>query len=275
MLRRAFLAAWVVAALVLGGTAQAALFYENGFETGAEADDVIPYGGIVAWAASGTDGIPSSSGGYHVQVDVVDDGGAYTYGPGKTQLAPGFGTFRQSVDVYVDPDLSTHEELTWTCEVLLRSNTNSDYWGEFDFFGRKKVFNAGQQDEYAEYTLGRNSAYGGLPWYFVVEEPGWFTFTSEWTDDGTQLANHNTISQDGQVLFQGDSVNSPYPSDPLGYETGYMWFFGRNDSSLTLGLDNLEYEEIPPPAPVPEPSAYLIWGLGLLGVIGWRRRKEA
>ncbi len=265
-MKKASIAGLLTFVFCFAEAAQAALYYENGFTTQTEADVIKDYGGTATWDSANE----------NVEVDIIDNGGVYTYGPGKTDLGSAFGTFTQSVDVYIDPELDVVEQFTWTCEVLLIGNTDVyTTSGEFDFMARKVILDDGS----TEYRLGRNSQYGDLPYYFVVEEAGWFTFTTEWIDDGTTLVNHNYISQNGAILFQGDSVNSPYTSDPLGYSTGYTWFFGRDTedengvdipSSLTLELDNLQYEVVGSSS-VPEPSSLLIWS-GLLGFVAWRRR---
>ncbi len=244
------------------GTAQASTIdYHEGFETEGSESILTPYNiGTVNRVASGTGtlGATSSEGDYHVELGIVDGEGAYTYGPGKTALSSGFGTLTQSFDIYIDPQLNVLESFRWDCEVLLRSGSGSSYFGDWNYVGRKVLYNEGTPEAYAEYQLGRNSDYAGDPYapYFVVEEAGWFTFTTQWMNDGTNLTNYNTISQDGTILFQGYNAAGAKPNDPLGYETGYIWIFGRDEMSTTMGLDNITYSY------VPEPATLALLGLG-------------
>lgn len=207
--------------------------------------------------------------------------GHYTYGPGKTFI-PTNSTLRQSLDIYIDPSIMTAGTASvWTMEVLLRK-ADGGAAGEFDFFG-KWVQDDGEGDANFEdldgdgetadwiYKLGRNNDWRSDP--TVVTEAGWYTFTTEWVDDGTTLTNHNYISQNGTVLFQGDAVKSPWTSNPLGYETGYMWIYGRDRSTATLKLDNLRYELVSA-APIPEPITAMALLAGISGVGGYLRRRK-
>jgi len=251
------------------------LNYAEGFNT--DTSVIIPWGSDVEVTHE------TLGGNGYAKLNFVNDnrGGAYTYGPGKTPLPSGFGVLRQSIDIYVDPDSATvGTPIVWTMEVGLQNAAGTTNYGEFDFFG-KWVQDDGEGDSDFEdldndndttdwvYKLGRNNDFRGAP--VVVEQAGWFTFTSEWIDDGTSLTNHNYITQDGTLLFEGDSAQSPWTSSPAGYKTGYMWIFGRNGSTETLGLDNLSYQAT---GAVPEPLTMLAVGSAVAGLGGYIRRRR-
>jgi hypothetical protein len=248
------------------GQAHALSYYED-FNTDASA--MNEYGGTVTHV--------SDSGNSYAKIDLNADtrGGAYTYGPGKTILSGGFGILRQSMDIYVDPSSATvGTPITWTLEVLLRTSSGNAY-GEFDFFGRwlqdsEDLDGDGETTDWI-YKLGRNNDWRSAP--TVVDQAGWFTFTSEWIDDGSTLTNHNYISQGGNILFTGDAVQSPWGANSGGAETGYMWLYGRNDSTATLSVDNIRYE-VTQQAPIPEPVTLLAFGSAVVGLGGYIRKRR-
>ena len=211
-----------------------------------------------------------SSGQY--AVGGLDSGGVYTYGPGPTFLPTGFGTFTQSVDIFVDPTAATGP-LKWSLEVhlfggdYLNSTTpNYSRYGEFDFFGYYEQDLTGNW----VYSLGRS---GNAP--VIVDQAGWYTFSVSWMDDGTNASNLVSITDKATNIttYLGHSASysdtNPWISSNDGYSTGYMWAFTRTGSE-TLAFDNISYQWTP--ANVPAPGALLLAGIGTALVGKVRRR---
>jgi hypothetical protein len=109
----------------------------------------------------------------------------------------------------------------------------------------------------------------------LVEDAGWYTFVTEWTDDGTSSTIVNTHSikdSGGNLLFQGSAAGTANTS-ATGYLSGYVWAYHRSGVGVTLEMDNLGYVV----TPVPEPSAHAaLAGLAMLTsalVLRLRRKK--
>jgi len=82
-----------------------------------------------------------------------------------------------------------------------------------------------------------------------------------------------TATFDGTTNQLGDALgvlNNPVAS--FGYVT-----FGGGGNGFTGTLTSITYtgDNLVTPTVVPEPSTLLIWSLGLLGLIGWRRKRAA
>ncbi len=210
------------------------------------------------------------------------DNGAYTYGPGKTSIPYGFNSLRYGADIYIDPSQQTDGiAMQWSLSTILRNAAGNTALFEFDFYG-KWVQDDGEGDaNFADldgdndttdwiYKIGRNNDWRTAP--VLVEEPGWYTFTSEYLDNGTNAANNNYISKDDTILFNAQPAGGGNIASELdGYETGYMWFFSR-EGEASVGIDNLTYVHTPAATSVPEASSLVMVGLGGLILLSYRKR---
>jgi hypothetical protein len=117
-----------------------------------------------------------------------------------------------------------------------------------------------------------NSIYaaGSRPW--VVDLDGAFTF--DLTGPGT------TVGDMWQIVDpSGGLLTATYGGtfDVVGFTAdagGDLWTGNSGGTSYQFS-ESTGVLSVLTSAVIPEPSTFLIWSLGLLGLIGWRRRRPA
>ena len=222
----------VVLALVLlltmvsAVSAAGVLYFYNGFEVNADGW----FG--VSKVATGTNGVPSASGGYHAEVPSGDGSftrwGAYS----STFPAGGYSTF---VDVYLNTALATGSN-------DVRFDYSSAISGTDGLHRRDFVFSVGTDPTTAgRFVMSVSNNTPGWPANpdrdpFSVTEAGWYTFKHSFYDDGT-----GALAVDLSVLnAAGDVLNTwtlSDPSDIIGTTVGgnrYGWFVTNEFAFLAI-----------------------------------------
>ena len=86
---------------------------------------------------------------------------------------------------------------------------------------------------------------------------------------GGALGALHVLNSSGQIaatLKVGTELDKFDPRGIFFTDDGRVLISDASDPILVAGPDDF--------AVVPEPSTFLIWSLGLLGLIGWRRRRR-
>ncbi len=278
-------ALFLLSAILTTRTANSAPLYSNGFETDIAGWDAFGAGFDPTRVSSGTNSIPSASGGFHATNTTsgsAGNWGGYNYGAGNA-VPTVFQAYRTSVDIYLDVSGG------WA------NNTRVDFDSAINnsagTFKRDFIFNAGFYNDATGPGASTNrfvisasnnsqpgSAYAKNPARdpIAISTTGWYTFEHQFYDNGGVLAVDLNIFDSSNSL-----VHSWTLSDPADIISGiggnrYGWFdfnqFGP------LAFDNSLLELTPASAAeVPEPASLALWGLvsAAGAAFGYRRRRLA
>jgi hypothetical protein len=260
--------------MLVAGLAFATFF--QGFET-----DTSGWTGATR-VASGTDGVPSKTGGFHAE-DANGNALTYTFWGGESKTFPP-GGYTTSVDIYLDisPPYMTGSlmpypddtRFDWTSAI---GTPQCDHRRDF-------VFNAGFYTDTdttgtgprfvisASNNAGRGSSFpknpGRMPYTILVE--GWYTFEHRFRDNGSGvLAVDLTIKNAAGLPLMTWTLSDP--SDIIGTTVGgnqYGWFV-QNEFPAGLAFDNsalIGFQDFcaPPPS---TPGAKITAG-GWITVVG-------
>jgi len=267
-----------VAAMTTGpGVAFGANGYAEGFET--SVDSWTSYSSTLGRVASGTDGIASPEGSYHMKVTAPTSGstGAYTtLGGYSSDFGNGFTT---SASVYIDltdSGVATGDYGFDLSQAINGSDGNHAqdnifHVGAVDINGTYEVLvNASQNSDASvnPYKL-KNDQNGN---YETIAESGWYTFEFDFAPN---VANNSVdigftvYDGNGDEFWTGVGNHSNQyelaDNDPNLVEVGgnrYMWF-------TFIEADSLAVDDV---TQVPEPGSFLLLTLGGLGMLLFRRR---
>lgn len=275
----------VITLTMLGGTtaASSSTLYYNGFETDAAGWNVFGPSFDATRVASGTNGVPSASGGFHAEslggalgaTGSAGNWGGYNYGAGGG-VPTVFQPYKTSVKIYLDVNAGHTNDTRFDF-----SSAINDAAGNFlrDF-----VFNAGFYDSAdvagpgagtdrfivsASNNAGRSNSFPKNPGRdpVAIGATGWYTFMHEFYVDGTMLAVDLSILDASNTLINTWTLGG----DPIANVGGnrYGWFARNELSTLAFDDTNLMITM------VPEPEMLAVFGVGLLGLALMRRRRTA
>jgi hypothetical protein len=114
---------------------------------------------------------------------------------------------------------------------------------------------------------------GGTTLFVTVNTPDRLPFSEVADPSGTM---QQMISQFGQTVLPSDHVpfldlGSFQPNETKTFELAYHYQWGDNRSGVA---DRAAFVETISPNPVPEPAGLTLFGLGALGLLGYRRRSR-
>jgi uncharacterized repeat protein (TIGR01451 family) len=225
--------------LTLGASAAPAPApYANGFENAADVDAVTypndAINGAVTRVASGTGGIPSSSGGWYAVADT--NSGAFTRYGGYSSVFPA-GGYTTSADIYLDTSASP-------LAADLRFDWDSAISDPAGHFRRDFVFNVATDGLGGFVVAGSNNAgrSGANPLVdpnrITISRSGWYTFQHRFYSNNGVLAVEMTVSAAGSTTPLETWTRSD-PTDVIGTTVGgnrYGWLV---TNELPLALDNI------------------------------------
>jgi len=254
-----------------GASAEAGVIYSNGFETN-----------TVDWSAgtrvaSGTNGIPSASGGFHAQMPAgaFTRWGGYNFGAGSVPTA--FQEFTTSLDIYlnVGGGYANDTRFDYTSAV---SNSAGGHRRDFAFAVGFYNDGTGPGAGTDRFVVSASNNTPGFPKNpmrdpFAISTTGWYTFEHHFYDNGGVLAVDMNIYDAGSNLLHSWTLSDPM--DLIGLIGGnrYGWF--PNSAFPYLALDNGRLTTADAAA-IPEPATLALFGAGLVGVaVGALRRRNA
>jgi hypothetical protein len=240
----------------------AVLYFDQGFE--ANTDGWLTGGGTygtVTRVASGTGGVPSKSGGYHAEF-TQDASGPYTFYNDSAPDDAWLGGHVVSLDVYLDTNWSAGEGFDYSAAI---NDTSGNHRRDF-------IFHTTQDTSTGQLLVSGSNNTNFNPRedletlnHYVVSATGWYTYEHMFYEkDGALAVDLNLRNADGDLLFTETRTDA---SDLIGGIGGpaYSWFTNI-DIAGGIEVDNgLLF--------TPEPGSLLLFGVGMIGAVLYRRRK--
>ncbi len=240
--------------IVLSTGASAALNYFQGFEV--DTGDWVVSQGITRVASlSGVLGLPSSSGGYHAEIQNLHDGYDTSFGDAGYSFYGGadsvyHGDFYQGIDVYINvdwvPPLPYSSIPAFWIDMTPYHADPGNYGAEHNF--RIKAL-GGTVEVYVD-GLGTPTA--------TLTSSGWYTFLMTWrkaadptdpviTDMNVYDATHTRL---GTTQVFATSPGGPFASSDL-RGNGYVWItlWQNGFADDLLAIDNQRTGLLPWPVP--------------------------
>lgn len=237
---------------------------------------------------TGTGGIVSSGGSYHLQITDPTDPeasrtGAYSWLGGKSAMWG--GGWSSSIDIYINLADSTITSGTYGFHLSqsICDTTGSPYLQD-------NIWHVGAIDDgNGGYEIGVNTGHNTdtTPNYRVLNpanyhneshgtftQSGWYTFETAF-GPSTSIQHPDNVDvmwtvydADDNVVWSASETTEDYLESQAGGD-GYLWF-------ITIAADelNIDNVEVSGAAPIPLPPSVAMLLLGLAGVGGYRLRRK-
>lgn len=245
---------------------QGATLYSNGFET--DTTDWSP----ATRVASGTNGIPSSSGSFHAET-TANSGtfgrwGAYNYGAGNA-VPTTFQEYTTSLDIYLDVNTASPNNTRFDFSSAINTAAGT-FFSDFIFNGGfyDDATGPGANTDRFVISASNNSQPGSafaknpLRNPIAISATGWYTFEHHFFESAGLLQVDMSITDSSNASVG----NWSFTSSPIAAIGGnrYGWF-DFNEFPV-LAFDNTSLTV------VPEPATLGVIGLASLGLLARRRR---
>ena len=260
----------VAAMVTCGANAFGTIGHFESFET--SADSWNAYQSDVTRVASGTNGVTSFDGDYHMTItDPAEPGedyfsGTYSWLGGRTgSFGNGFST---SAAVYIDLTDSQVQGGTYGFDLsqAIYKETDSHAQDNIYHIGAFDLENTGTYSVLLGASHNSNFApQAGSP-YTTITESGWYTFEYSFAASATVADSVDiefaVYDAEGDLFWSQSEVSNPAQYTLSNVEgNGYMWFTFVNADSLAVDAVSM----------VPEPATMALLGLGGLAML--RKRK--
>lgn len=272
---RAALLAVPVMAIVAATSAPtfAASLYSQGFETN-----------TTDWATvdrvpSGANGIASASGGFHAQAGAGDFtrwGGYHQTDTTPGPLPGSFQPYTTSIDIFLNVAGGAGNDTRFDFSSAISTPAGGflrDFVFSGGFYTSADLTGPGAGTDRFVVSASNNTP--GWPQNpardpFAITNTGWYTFQHAFTDNAGTLNVTMSIYDAADILVHSWLLGG----DAIGTAGGnrYGWFV--NNGFPFLAIDNASLST-PDAVPVPAALPLFMGGLGVMGLLGWRRKRKA
>jgi hypothetical protein len=280
-IRAAVLAAPVfVCAVAASPQAFAAAVYSQGFET-----NTFDWTGVNR-VASGSNGITSASGSFHAEA--TGNGTSYSYWGGinaSTGGTPGaFVPYTTSLDIYLNVGGGFANNTRFDFDsAISQSDASNTFLRDFVFNGGfyNDATGPGAGTDRFVFSASTNSqpgsAYAKNPARdpIAISTSGWYTFQQQFVDNAGTLAVVMTILDSGGDLVHQWTLSNP--GDLTATVVGgsrYGWIDFNEFGFLAIDNASLAINEAVV-TPLPAALPMFASGLGVFGVLRWRKKRKA
>lgn len=260
----------------------------TGLTTAASASTIISQGfetNTAGWnnvtrVASGTDGVISSEGNYHATVGTDSTVSYYTTNGSYADVPVPYST---SLDIYLNVNGGYANNTRFDYDAAL-SKVDGTHLQDFIFnAGFYNDSNTGPSGGVNRFVISASnnsqpsSAYPANPGRnpIAITQTGWYTFTHSFYNDGGYIAALMTITNSSGTNVGSFTLGGQSDPQHLFSEVGgdrYNWIDFNQVSNLAI--DNYS-ETTPSTVPLPAGMPLMLGGLGALGLLRRRRRRNA
>lgn len=239
--------------MLLPGTAHAdpITVFSNGFETNTAGWFDFPT--VISRVPSGTNGIPSASGGHHMVVPggSPTTGGAFTRWGEYRSVFPEHG-YTATAKIYLDVNgpWANDTKFDWSVAVTKGDGAHlRDYIFNVGFYNAADVTGPGAGANRFVVSASNNSGGGNLPKTpsqspVALTVSGWYVFEHQFVNDGGAMrANLRLLAPGGALVSSWTLYN---PADLIGTVAGgnrYGWLHNNAFSSLAFDDTSLVYAD--------------------------------
>jgi hypothetical protein len=250
--------------------------FSQGFETDVVGWDVFGPSFTPTRVSSGTDGIPSSSGGFHAKLapgTIASPTNAATNFGGYTNMFPA-GGYTTSIDIYMDA-AGIFDNDTRFHYISAVSNSLGAHLRDFAFVVGGYMASdlggpGGGTDRFVingQTNSGRSSSFPKDPTKdpVAVTAAGWYTFEHKFYDNSGVLAADLNLYDPSDALVNTWTLSVPTDLIPAVVGGNRYGWVSANEFDV-LAIDNSGLTV------VPEPATFALAGAAVLGLIAARRR---
>ncbi len=228
--------------LALPASSLAGPNWSQGFETDISGWDAFGGSFNAIRVASGTNGIPSATGGWHGESDMSGSSGSASNLGGYTCCFPD-GGYTVSVDIYLDFSLADGSDKRFDLTNAV-NGTDCNHFVDFVLSIGTHPGNPGEYVMSASQNCGGWPANPGRNPQVITSGTGWYTVTFAMTDESGDLAVDITVTDFNsvQVGFWDLVTNDPTnPGNPIPMTSisgnRYLWFCSLGGIDL-VAFDN-------------------------------------
>jgi hypothetical protein len=264
----------VLALALTASTQTFAATFNQGFETD-----------VSGWftptrVPSGTNGITSAAGSYHAET--AQNAGNFTRWGGydsSTGGVPGaFQPYTTSIDIFLNVSSGAANDTRFDFSSAINKPDGThlrDFVFNAGFYDSADVTGPGAGSNRFVISAGNNanrdSSFPKNTGAVSIASSGWYTFEQEFFNNGGNLGVTMNILDSTDLLIATWLLGG---SDLIGNVGGnrYGWFV--NNEFSFLAIDNTSLTSSLSSVPLPAALPLFATGLGVLGLLGWRRKRR-